>query len=186
MLTEKICEFDIPVVTSLLPFDTLENLVAYTRDLEDAEGFVVAFHDGHRVKIKADQYVRIHKCLERVRFDRNIVDLIINEELDDVVPLMPPHEVSRIREYEDRFWAAFRSMETHLLELHDVAANQEKFPTRKDVAVNFIPKLHDKRDAPYVFRMLDGVGVRELLLDAVRKNINSNTKWESFTEWMKV
>lgn len=186
MLTEKICEFDIPVVTSLLPFDTLDNLVAYTRDLEDAEGFVVAFHDGHRVKIKADQYVRIHKCLERVRFDRNIVDLIINEELDDVVPLMPPHEVDRIRDYEDRFWKAFRSTETHLLELHDVAANREKYPTRKDVAVNFIANLHDKRDAPYVFRMLDGVAVRDLLLNAVRKNISSNTKWESFAEWMGV
>lgn len=186
MLNEKIREFDIPVVTSLLPFDTLDNLVAYTRDLEDAEGFVVAFHDGHRVKIKADQYVRIHKAIERVRFDRNIVDLIINEELDDVISLMPPHEFARIREYEQRFWLAFRSMETHLRELHDVAANTERYPTRKDVALGFIPKLHDKRDAPFVFRMLDGGDIRELLMDAVQKNISSNTKWEAFAQWLGI
>ena len=186
MLNDKIREFDIPVVTSLLPFDTLENLVAYTRDLVDAEGFVVAFHDGHRVKIKADQYVRIHKAIERVRFDRNIVNLIINEELDDVVPLMPPHEFERIREYEDRFWLAFRSMETHLRELHDVAANTDRYPSRKEVALGFIPNLHDKRDAPFVFRMLDGGDVRELLLGAVRKNISSNTNWETFAKWMGI
>lgn len=184
MITKKIREFDIPVVSITLPFDTLDNLVAYTRELKDAEGFVVAFDNGHRVKIKADQYVRIHKALERVRYERNIVNLIINEELDDVVPMMPPHENDRIRDYEDRFWKAFRSTETHLLELYDVAANREKYPTRKDIATKFVPTLHDKRDASYLFKMIDGHGVRELLIENIQKNIGTNKKWEEFAEWM--
>jgi RNA ligase len=50
------------------------------------EGDIIRFVDGHMLKVKNDWYVRIHKTVERIVFDRNIVNLIINEEVDDVVP----------------------------------------------------------------------------------------------------
>jgi RNA ligase len=186
MLQDKIREFDIPVVGTIPPFTKIESLVEFTRGLENVEGFVVAFDNGHRVKIKADQYVRIHKALDRVRFDRNIVDLILNEEIDDVVPMMPQTEIDRVRDFETRFWNAFKLKVTHLLKLYDVVGCEDtKYPTRKQVATEFMPKyVKDKADASFIFRMLDGKDLRDLLLSHIEKHISSNTKWDVCAKWL--
>jgi RNA ligase len=183
MLLDKLREFSIPVVESLRPFDTLTALLDYTRGLEDAEGFIVAFADGHRLKIKADQYVRIHKCLDRIRFDRNIVDLIVNEELDDVISLLPSERAAEIRAFEKRFWAAFQVTEDALLALRDIAREVYN-DDRKRVALELVPQLSNKSSASFIFRMLDGKPLRELMLDHVRKSISSNTKWEETANWL--
>jgi RNA ligase len=178
MSITKIKEFNIPVISSIEPFNSLKQLVEYTKTLENAEGFIVAFSDGHKIKIKADQYVRIHKALDRVRFDRNIVALILHEEIDDVVPLMPATEVSRIRDFENRFWKAFKQKENQLYGLR-IAAQQTYGDDRKRIAVNFVPTLQNKADASFIFRMLDGHDIRQLLLEYIEKNINTNVRWEA-------
>lgn len=180
---EKIKEFNIPVVNAIKPFNSLDELIAYTRNLEDAEGFVVAFEDGHRVKIKADQYVRIHKTLDRIVFDRNIVNLIVNEEVDDVVPMLPKVQVERIRDFETRFWEAFVTTEDRLA-IYQMGCSLTYQNDRKRIALEFIPTLDRKEDAQFIFRMLDGHDLRGLLLDHVRKNINTNVKWKACAEWM--
>jgi len=182
MLLDKIREFDIPVVDTILPFTKIESLIEFTRNLENAEGFVVAFADGHRVKIKADQYVRIHKTIDRITFDRNIVDIIINEQIDDVAPLLPAVQLDRVRDFETRFWRAFRDKERYLAMMDDFVTSN--FTSRKDIAVEFIPTLKDKNDAQFIFRMLDGHGLRDLLMDHVRKNITTNVRWDACAEWL--
>lgn len=180
---EKIREFNIPVVDTILPFTKIESLVEFTRNLENAEGFVVAFEDGHRVKIKADQYVRIHKCVERIVFDRNIVNLIINEEVDDVLPMLPRVQADRVRDFETRFWEAFKAKEEALM-LSYLNATTQYGNDRKRIALEFIPTLERKEDAQFIFRMLDGHDLRELLLAHIEKNISTNTKWDVCAKWM--
>lgn len=183
MLLDKIKEFDIPVVDVIKPFDNLDSLIEYTRNLKDAEGFIVAFADGHKLKIKADEYVRVHKALDRVRFDRNIVDLIINENIDDVVPLMPQHEIDRIRDFETRFWCAFKQKENRLMGQR-MSAFQTYQDDRKRIALEMVPYLRDKSDSGFIFKMLDGHDLRELMIEHIRKNISSNTKWDQCAIWL--
>lgn len=183
MLLDKIREFDIPVVGVIKPFESINNLLSYTRDLKGAEGFVVAFENGHRVKIKAEEYVRIHKTVDRITFDRNIVDLIVNEEVDDVIPMLPAVQVERIRDFETRFWEAFRQTENRLYGLR-IAAQQSYEDDRKRIALEMVPTLPNKADVPLLFRVLDGYNIRDVLLDYVRKNIFTNVKWDACAEWM--
>ena len=183
MLVDKIRQFDIPTVETILPFTNIESLVSFTRGLENAEGFVVAFEDGHKVKIKAEQYVRIHKTLERIVYDRNIVNLIVNEEIDDVIPLLPTVQVERIREFEERFWRAFLVKEETLLADRDIC-RQLYDNNRKRIALEYVPKLESKADASFIFKMLDGKDLRELMFEHIRKSITSNTKWDACAEWM--
>ena len=140
----------------------------------------IRFADGHMVKIKCDWYVRIHKTVDRIVFDRNIVDLIINEEVDDVVPILPRVQADRVREFETRFWAAFKETEAGIAELYIDAARYE---SRKDVATIFAKGV-DKTVMPFIFRMLDGNDLRELMFDHVRKSISTNTKWDECAAWM--
>jgi len=153
------------------------------RGKEGREGDIIRFSDGHMCKIKNDWYVRIHKTLDRITFDRNIVDLIINEEVDDVIPMLPNIQVERIREFEHRFWKAFRQTENRLYGLR-IAAQQSYEDDRKRIALEMVPSLPNKADASFIFRMIDKHNIRDLLLDHVRKNISSNTKWDQCAAWM--
>lgn len=183
MSIEKIKEFDIQVIQTISPFNSIEELVEYTKALTDVEGFIVSFDTGHKVKIKANWYVRIHKTIDRVRFDRNIVDLIINENIDDVISLLPQEQVDRIRNFETRFWEAFNRQYFVLLSLLDEA---KTFNSRKEVALKFVPTLQNKQDAQFIFRALDGHNIRELLFEHVHKNISSNAKWDACARWLNI
>ena len=153
------------------------------RGKEGREGDIIRFADGHMLKIKNDWYVRIHKTIDRITFDRNIVDLIVNEEVDDVIPMLPTVQVDRIRDFEIRFWNAFRQTENRLYGLR-IAAQQSYEDDRKRIAMEMVPTLPSKADAQFIFRMLDGHEVRDLLLDHVRKNIFTNVKWDACAKWM--
>ena len=58
--------------------DALE-YIETLRQRDDIEGVVVTFNDGHRVKIKTDFYVRLHKVKDAINSERKIVDLILNQ-----------------------------------------------------------------------------------------------------------
>ena len=163
----------------------LSDYIARQRGKEGREGDIIAFADGHRLKVKNDWYVRIHKTIDRVKFDRNIVDLIINENVDDVIPMLPQEQVDRIRDFETRFWCAFKQKETRLMGQR-MSAFQTYQDDRKRIALEMVPYLRDKSDSGFIFKMLDGHDLRELMLEHVRKNINTNVKWEACATWLEM
>lgn len=157
--------------------------IARQRSAEGREGDIIRFADGHMLKVKNDWYVRIHKTIDRITFDRNIVDLIINEEVDDVIPMLPTAQVERIRDFEFRFWAAFKVKEDMLLADRNICLQLFE-DDRKRIALEYIPTLKNKADAALIFRMLDGHNVRDVLLQHVEKNITTNVKWEACAKWL--
>lgn len=158
----------------------ISDYIARQRGAEGREGDIIRFADGQMLKIKNDWYVRIHKTVDRIVFDRNIVDLIINEEVDDVLPMLPQVQADRVRDFESRFWAAFKETEAGIAEIYIDATRYE---SRKDVATIFA-KTVDKTVMPFIFRMLDGNDLRELMLDHVRKSISTNTRWDECAKWL--
>jgi len=160
----------------------LGNYIERQREAESREGDIIRFADGHMLKVKNDWYVRIHKTLERIVFDRNIVNLIINEEVDDVVPMLPTVQADRVREFEHRFWERFKETEERLMLLFLEA--QTKYTDRKQVATEFVPTLKNKADAGLLFRMMDGKDLREQMLEHIEKHISTNTRWDACAKWI--
>jgi RNA ligase len=152
------------------------------RGMEDREGFIISF-GGDMYKGKNDWYVRIHKTKDLVRFDRNIVNLILHQELDDVFSMLPQHDADRIRDFETKFWDKFRDKEDLIKSLHATAV---KFGDRKAIATQFMPTVTNKADAGLVYRMLDGADGRESLLAHIEKNISSNVKWDQCAAWIEI
>lgn len=163
----------------------IADYIAHQREAEGREGDIIRFADGHMLKIKNDWYVRIHKTIDRILFDRNIVNLIINEEVDDVIPMLPQAQANRVREFEQRFWHAFKVKEDRLLAERDIA-RQLYEDDRKRIALEFVPRLENKADASFIFRMLDGHDLRELLLDYIKKNISTNVRWDECAKWLGI
>jgi RNA ligase len=182
---QKIQEFNIPVVAAIPAFQSIQQLIEYTRPLENEEGFVITFNDGHRVKIKAEQYVTIHKTLDKIRHDRHIVLLILDQNLDDVISLLPQEEQDRIRKFEKTFWDTITKASLIFSDLYQQALNEcGKNP--KCVALEFIPKLNTNNNIPtklistFMFGQLNGKTVMELFLPIIKNACSSNKKFDDF------
>jgi RNA ligase len=161
---------------------SIDDYIAKVRGQEEREGDVIHFSDGHKVKIKTDWYVRIHKILDKVKFERNIVDLILNDELDDAIAGLPESERERIKNYEKKFWQKFNQK---IEDLKSIYEKSQKYETRKEIALNYANDL-EKSDKSLLFKMLDGRDVHSLLLKHIQNNTSTNAKWEICESWLNI
>ena len=162
----------------------LGEYITRAREMQGREGDIIRFADGHMLKIKTDEYVRIHKTKDIVRVDRNIVELVVNEQLDDVLPLLDTADLERVRTVERAFWAAFANCEGRLEGL-DMLARSIYGGDKKRIALEMVPNLINGQDASFIFRMLDGKSIRSLLLEHCKKSIGSTPKYDVLMEWMQ-
>jgi RNA ligase len=159
----------------------IDEYIAKVREQEGREGDIIRFADGHSVKIKNDWYVRIHKIKDRIRTPRHILDLVMNNELDDVLPILDATDNKTVHDFEDRLWVAYHKKHSELETLGAMAAVYEN---RKDVAMKFIPTLESKRDAGFVFGMLDGKDLGEMMLAHIKDSVTNTRKYEEMVEWL--
>ena len=164
--------------------DNLDEYIARAREMSGREGDIIRFADGHMVKIKNDWYVRIHKTKDMIRFDRNIANIIINEELDDVIPLLDATDIITVREYERRFDAAIENVLGRLEGLVTLARVLHG-GIKKEVAINFIPNLINKDDASFIFSALDGKELRPMLIKKIKASVGNGPKYDAMMEWME-
>ncbi len=183
VLLQKIQEFNIPVVEVHSSFESAKALLEYTKPLRGVEGFVVDF-DGHKVKVKADHYVMLHKTKDMIRSERNIADIIINEQLDDVLPLLDATDLATVRAYELHLDAAIENVLGRLEGLITLARVLHG-GVKKDVAINFVPNLLNKEDASFIFAAIDGKDLRSLVIKKIKDSVGNTTKYENLMAWMQ-
>jgi T4 RnlA family RNA ligase len=162
----------------------LADYIARQRGAEGREGDIIRFADGHMIKVKNDWYVRIHKTVDRIVFDRNIVNLILNEEVDDVVPMLPKVQADRVRDFERRF--AER--------LHNTVEKYDRYWNtvvasgldRKRYAQEWMPSIkgNDPFAAAYVFGRFGDRDGRAMILDHIEKHTTTNVRWDECAAWM--
>lgn len=158
--------------------------LAFKRGETMREGDIIRFADGHMVKVKNDWYVQIHKTKDIVRVDRNIVELVLNETIDDTRAMLDPSDLVRVNEVEQAFWDAFENAEGRILGL-EMVARTVYGADKKRIALKMVPNLINKADGGFIFRLMDGHPIRDLLLDHCKKNIGSTPKYEALMEWMQ-
>lgn len=89
-------KFNIPVVRIVENEDIMNGLAEH---VEEVEGWVVRFDDGHMVKVKTNWYVLRHKALDGLRSEKNVLKLYLDEGLDDVMPLLDDSTKQKLEEY---------------------------------------------------------------------------------------
>jgi RNA ligase len=73
----------------------------YARSVKGMEGFVIRFADGFMVKAKGEDYVLKHRAKESVLQEKNVLALIVRDELDDVLPLLDVADRANVERYRD-------------------------------------------------------------------------------------
>lgn len=81
--------YRIPVIKSCYPVNGFsKDRVEYLRTLEGEEGEVWRFDDGHMVKLKGEWYLQLHKTLEHLNHEKDVIRLILDEKIDDAKPFL--------------------------------------------------------------------------------------------------
>ena len=161
--------------------ENMEQLIAETRAMEDAEGWIIRFDDGQMLKVKGDWYVRIHKTKDNLIWEKNVVELLINEKMDDVKPYMLDEDLKRVDSFETDFWIGINGMvnwyEEYFQAVLAMDADRKQFAQSMMLSIpkgSFLPQ--------FVFGRFDGKDSRELIITHIKKNCGTQTKVDSVRE----
>jgi len=168
--------WNIPVVKAVdgLAVQDINLFVKQVREWDDGEGVVLRFDTGHMVKVKADDYVLRHKTKDSISQEKNVLQIILDDSVDDLVPLLTPEDAERLKEFQHSFWSNVDSAAVSLA-MQFVPANK-KYPDKKDFAVEFVQKLEDSRLMSIMYSMRSGKNAHEAITDMIRKSLSSQTK----------
>jgi RNA ligase len=165
---------------------TMSSFVNYVRDLEDLEGFVVRFDDGHMLKLKCEWYVQIHKAKEKILQDRNIVELILDNNLDDVKAHLPQEDRDRLTRFECEFNMAIA--DTVFMLDNDLSWIRDENIDRKTFALEYAEK-YDQFMRALIFKNFDELNLVKYWDDVhntIRKNLTKTVKYEEIRDaWFK-
>jgi RNA ligase len=161
---------------------TMKGFIDYVRDLEDVEGFVVRFNDGHMLKLKCDWYVQIHKAKEAILQDRNIVELILDDKLDDVKAHLPQEDRDRLSLFEGQFNIAVADAVFMLA--NDLGWIRAENIGRKTFALERAEKYNQYMRA-LIFKNFDELSLEKYWADVrstIRNNLTKTVKYEAIRD----
>jgi RNA ligase len=175
--------YNIPVVKAVdgLAVQNIELFVKQVREWDDGEGVVVRFSSGQMVKIKADDYVLRHKSKDSISQEKNVIDCILGDAIDDLVPLLTPDNADRLQRFQGAFWAGLEDVAYEMAELF--VTGNTKYPDKKDFAVEFVQKEVEPIYAPIMYAMKAGKGSKEVLIEMIGKCLGSQLKIDA-ARWM--
>jgi RNA ligase len=166
----------IPVVKSLagLAVQNIDLFVKQVREWDDGEGVVLRFDNGHMVKVKADEYVLRHKSKDQISQEKNVLQVILDDSVDDVVPLLTPDDANRLKAFQGVFWASVVDLCIDMDHLFQMGV--KKYPDKKDFAVEYVQKEIPPMYAPIMYAMKGGKGSRQTIVDMISKSLSTQTK----------
>jgi T4 RnlA family RNA ligase len=180
-LLELSKKFDIELVKELNydAFNIKDHIAENTSD----EGVVLQYDDGHRVKVKTDWYVALHRAKEAITRERDVIMLILDQKLDDLKPLLNSDDLEKINRYENEFWFKTNLITDAIKKLHSIALTMQRKEFALNVTCNPIHKA-------MVFKLLDKTGKFEYfdeVLNSIKKYPVQGSaftqKLHTFLEW---
>ena len=158
--------------------ESMQHLIDSIKDLENAEGWVVRFNDGHMLKVKGDWYLRIHKTKDGLTQEKNIIEMIANGTLDDAKSCMLENDRKKVEEFEHNFWKGFNDYSSNLAKEIKHAMKVSNYQ-KKDFALGYGQSM-DSISRAITFKIWDGESnVENEALDIIKKNLGSQSKVDS-------
>jgi T4 RnlA family RNA ligase len=162
--------YDVPVITAYEGLNLKSNnLLKYVQEMNNAEGVIVRFESGHMIKIKSSWYSKLHNSIDLVKFEKNIVDVLINDLMDDLRPSL----IDTTREPMERFAVDFyNNISKEAKRLNELFEHVKANHDRKSFALEVAPML-DKSDVPLIFRIWQGDDAISVIKSLIKKNYSS-------------
>lgn len=169
-LTDRASVHGVPVVEGFGSVEDAKAFAVRVRGEEDIEGYVVAFEDGHRLKLKTEAYALRHRALDGLSHEKNLLAWLAKGALDDVLPLLAPTPRERVEAYVE---AVERSVRQRTDTVQAFVAEHAE-ADRKAFAM--AAQSLDKPLRSAAFAMLDGRDARGAILKHVEWASHSETR----------
>ncbi len=150
------------------------DFVQLAREEAGKEGYVIAFEDGHRLKLKTAYYALRHKALSDISLEKNVLEWVANDAVDDIVPLLSPEAAGKLVTYRDRVMAA---LNRNLVALNGFVEAHRGIE-RREFAEAVKAKV-DQRLQAVAFQLLDGREGVEALKKELRRVAVTSSRLDS-------
>ena len=167
----------------------MPELVDTIRAWESDEGVVVRFDApratawsgwGHMLKIKADAYLTLHKGKDAISNEKNIIEVVINDQVDDLIPVLIESDAQRLREFQRAFWVGIDEVASEMVDLF--LADGVGYEEQRNYAQGFVA-LQPRHLHPFMYGLRKGEGAKKMLIDSIAKSTSSQTKVDA-SRWM--
>lgn len=165
-------EFNIPVVKQFPgSISGMDSFLETVREMKGIEGFVIAYENGHKLKIKTDEYCLLHKTKETIATEKNVIKILVNGGIDDLLPLLDEYDRNRVEEFAKTFWHGL-NLTKHIVEYE--VAKFTNFNSRKDFALYLKDDVLQQYHG-LIFKGVDGKNVWEEMLKLIDNKTGSQT-----------
>ncbi len=149
------------------------------REWKDREGVVLVWSNGYRIKFKADEYVLKHRVKDSITNEKNLIQIVLDDGVDDLVGILDEEDWEYVREYERNFLEGVQET----VDMLDCAAEHllEHNMARKEVA-QWAKSKFDKIYLPCFWQVYDGKCANKVVREYIGKNLSSQTKVDSVRE----
>ena len=169
-------ESDALVVDAPCQFFDSEEINKYLKT-SNVEGVVVTLEDGQMVKLKTEEYCKLHRIVSNFS-DKNIIESIIDKTYDDLIGQLQQNNLNEYKEkafiINENFWNRYRDIEEYVTERFDEL--NLKYSTRKEIAMHMqfssmiVPWSH-----AMIFKLLDKRPIKELIFKRLREEFSDKT-----------
>jgi RNA ligase len=162
----------------------IQEILDSIKKASDLEGAVIKFHNNQRfIKFKADDYVAMHKVVDETTQEKNVLALIMDDKLDDVIPLIAKERAEHLKKYADvvNFYLADRA-----LVVSNFVKNRKNL-TQKEYAedVKKLPSgFHSFAFKARTFKDCDIQSIVAMFKEFFKKTLTTQTKVNQWKEFL--
>lgn len=150
-------------------FNSLEEILSYKEP--NIEGFIVKFEDGTRIKIKTEDYKRLHRLITGVN-EKTVWEALKSDKLEELLENTPDEFYKWVREVKERLEFLYRDLERQAFEyFSSISVNNF---TRKDfaLAVSTCEFPHKS----ILFNLYDGKDYSEAIWKLIKPKVENTFK----------
>jgi RNA ligase len=142
----------------------------HVRAIKGMEGFVVRFGDGFMVKAKGEDYVLKHRAKESVLQEKNVLALIVRDELDDVLPLLDTVDRDNVERYRADVLAGIAEGEDIIARVVEAGKDEDQKTFATVLLKDVIPQVRS-----LAFQARAGANPRDAIIASIVKGCGSAT-----------
>jgi RNA ligase len=152
----------------------IKTFVESIYNASDIEGVVVRFNSGHMLKVKTEWYVNIHRAKDQLLHEKNVIELILDQKIDDVIPYLLEDDKKKLYDFMFDFEEGIKKKST-TIECELSMIKTLNF-SRKEFATSSAQRLDSLERAVFFMSWDKPEDARKNLETVIKKNLGSQTK----------
>jgi RNA ligase len=160
--------------------DQTQQLIDTIRAWEGEEGIVIRSERGAMVKIKADAYLTLHRSKDAISREKNVINVIVNDQVDDLIPILTESDAQRLRDFQRAFWMSVDDVANDVVYLY--LTNGIGYTEQREYAQGFVA-AQPRHLHPFLYGLRKGKGMKDMLVYSIKKALSTQGKIDA-SRWM--